>query len=137
MVTNAVGMWERFVGNVFGPVSRPRVSAAPLRFDSSSTNSQVVITVVEFKKAAAAKVEKDKKMKERTKETVKLKKASLPVAGPLTPLKPIIHMSLLFSALYHLQLTWEMVSKVLAVLLQGAKRPLKTFWSSRREQCGK
>jgi hypothetical protein len=59
MVTNAVGMRERFVGDGFGiarPVSRLRVSAAPLRFNSSLTNSQVVITVVEFKKAAAANV---------------------------------------------------------------------------------
>jgi hypothetical protein len=127
-------------GDVFGisrPVLRPMVSAAPLHFDSSSTNSQVVITVVEFKKKAVAKAEKDRKMKERAKETVKLKKASLPVAGRSTPLKPIICMSLLFSALYHLQLTWEMVSKVLTVLLRGAKRPLNTFWSSWRERCGK
>jgi hypothetical protein len=74
-------------------------------FDSSFTNSQVIITTVEIEKRVVAKVEKEKKVKERAKEAVKLKKASLLVARPLKLSEAIIHTSLLFSTQCHLQLT--------------------------------
>jgi hypothetical protein len=59
----------------------------------------VVIRVAEFKKKAAAKAERDRKMKEKVKDTAKGKKASLPVAGPSKPSRLLSRTFLLFSAL--------------------------------------
>jgi hypothetical protein len=142
MVTTAVGIQAKFAVDVFGitrPAFRPRVSVASSRFDSPSTTSQVLMPVVEFRKKAAAKAEKDHKMKEKAKDMAKGKKASLPVAGLSKPSKLLSRTSLLFSALCHLRLTRQPFPKAHEVPPRGGDESIKDLleqWEGAMREVG-
>jgi hypothetical protein len=105
-----------------------------LFFRSPSPNSEVVIRVAEFRRKAAAKAEKDRKMKEKAKDAAKGKKVSLPVAGPSKPLGHHSRTLLLFSAWTLLRLTWQLFPKAREGPPRGVRGVSKIFWSSRRRR---